>query len=139
MRTLLMAAIMLAGLTAATAAEEAGKTILEKWYPALFSADADTLSDLLAGDAQIRLVDLGITQTKAEFLESLDEWEDSVEGAEFDWKLDPDANLSDTEATALVCYRFPDNELMTREVFAFANGLIESSIQTTAGESCEDF
>ncbi|MAY62703.1 MAG: hypothetical protein CML29_10865 [Rhizobiales bacterium] len=113
--------------------------VLEKWYPALFAADAETLGSLLSNDAEIRLEDLGITQTKAEFLESLGAWKDSIEGAAFAWKLAAGAPASATEATALVCYRFPSNELLTREVFTFAAGKITESVQTTEGESCAGF
>lgn len=113
--------------------------VLDQWYPALFAADGDTLATLLTDDAEIRLEDLGMTQTKTEFLDSLGEWKDSVEGATFDWKLAPDAPVSDTEATALVCYRFPSNELLTREVFTFVGGGISRSVQTTQGETCGDF
>lgn len=113
--------------------------VLDQWYPALFAADAEALESLLTDDAEIRLEDLGVTQTKTEFLDSLGEWKDSIEGTTFDWKLAPDAPVSATEATALVCYRFPSNELLTREVFTFVGDAISQSIQTTQGESCDGF
>ena len=138
MRRLLLSFIVAASLAAPVLAAPASP-VLEKWYPALFDADADALAALLADNAEIHLDDLGIVQTKAEFLESLGEWQDSTDGARFDWKLDPDAALSESEATALVCYRFPSNELMTRESFTFAEGRITGSVQTTAGESCDGF
>lgn len=140
MRSLLLSLIVVTGLaTVAARAEAPQSPVLEKWYPALFAADADALAALLTDAAEIRLDDLGIVQTKAEFLESLDEWKESTEGADFDWKLAPDAPVNAMEATALVCYRFPSNELMTREVFTFENGRISGSVQTTESESCAGF
>lgn len=134
-------ALLLSAMVVSTAPcrAETKTPVLDKWYPALFSADAPALASLLTEDAEIRLEDIGITQTKSEFLDSLGEWKDSIEGASFDWKLDPAAPATDTEATALVCYRFPSNELYTREVFTFAENKIVKSVQTTEGESCEGF
>lgn len=113
--------------------------VLDAWYPVLFEADGERLEELLADNAEIRLEDLGITQTKDEFLESLEEWADSVEGATFKWKLDPQAPLDAQKATALVCYSFPQNQLLVREAFTFAGGKVVASLQTTEGESCDGF
>ena len=134
-------ALLLSAMVVSTAPcrAETKTPVLDKWYPALFSADAPALASLLTEDAEIRLEDIGITQTKSEFLDSLGEWKDSIEGAAFAWKLAAGAPASATEATALVCYRFPSNELLTREVFTFAAGKITESVQTTEGESCAGF
>jgi len=113
--------------------------VLDKWYPALFEADEEKLKDLLADNAEIKLEDLGFTQTKKEFLDSLEEWADSVEGASFKWKLDPDAPVDESQATALVCYSFPGNQLLVREGFTFADSKIVTSLQTIEGESCSGF
>ncbi|TDH37779.1 nuclear transport factor 2 family protein [Pseudohoeflea suaedae] len=126
-------------LSAAPCRADSGAPVLDRWYPALFAADAEKLASLLTDDAEIRMDDLGITQTKQEFLGSLGEWKDSIEGASFDWRLDTGVPATDSGATALVCYRFPANELYTREVFTFAGGRITGSVQTMEGESCADF
>ncbi|MGC4034130.1 MAG: hypothetical protein QM754_20815 [Tepidisphaeraceae bacterium] len=44
-------------------------------------ADRTELSDLLADDARIRLDDIGIEQSKQEFIASMDEWQGAVSGA----------------------------------------------------------
>ena len=95
-------ALLLSAMVVSTAPcrAETKTPVLDKWYPALFSADAPALASLLTEDAEIRLEDIGITQTKSEFLDSLGEWKDSIEGASFDWKLDSAAPATDTEATA---------------------------------------
>ena len=43
---------------------------------------------MLAEDARIRLDDLGIEQTKAEFIASLDEWQGAVAGAQIRHKVE---------------------------------------------------
>ncbi|SOE16927.1 hypothetical protein SAMN05877838_1813 [Hoeflea halophila] len=114
-------------------------TLLDRWYTALFDVNRLAIADLLAEDVVINLEDLGVTQTKAEFIESLDEWEDVVKNANLAWQLDDGAEAGPNEASVLVCYQFPDNELMIREVFRFRDSKIVSSVQTTVGDSCESF
>jgi hypothetical protein len=43
------------------------------------------------------------------------------------------------QVTALVCYQFPDNDLMMREVFSLGNGRITGSVQSAVGDTCEEF
>lgn len=117
----------------------AQNTLLDRWYTALFDVNRLAIADLLAEDVVINLEDLGVTQTKAEFIESLDEWEDVVKDANLAWQLDDSAEAGPNEASVLVCYQFPDNELMIREVFGFRDSKIVSSVQTTVGDSCENF
>ncbi|MBW3099175.1 nuclear transport factor 2 family protein [Pseudohoeflea coraliihabitans] len=125
---------------AGSAEKPSPRDVLERWYPALFSADRQELEPLLADTAEIRLEDLGITQTKTEFLDSLAEWKESVADATLDWKLDDTATHdSATDVTALVCYRFPSNELMTREAFEIEDDRITSSLQTSISDSCDGF
>jgi len=117
----------------------AQNTLLDRWYTALFDVNRLAIADLLAEDVVINLEDLGVTQTKAEFIESLDEWEDVVKNANLAWQLEEGAEVNENEASVLVCYQFPDNELMIREVFGFRETKIISSVQTTVGDSCENF
>lgn len=114
-------------------------SLLERWYTAMFDVNRVAIDDLLADDAVITLEDLGISQTKAEFLAALDEWEDIVKTANFAWQVEEDATADETRATVLVCYQFPENELLIREAFTFRDGKILSSVQTTASDSCADF
>jgi hypothetical protein len=117
----------------------AQNSLLDRWYTALFDVNRLAIADLLADDAVITLEDLGVTQTKAEFIEALDEWEDAIKNANLAWQLEEDAEASATTASVLVCYQFPENEMMIREVFGFRGTKIVSSVQTTVGESCENF
>ncbi|WP_420407755.1 nuclear transport factor 2 family protein [Hoeflea sp.] len=131
----LASTMLLAGLSPVLA--ENG--ILERWYTALFDVDRDVLSELLADEAVIQLEDLGVTQTKAEYIASLDEWEEVAQTTNFAWQIDAEAPQDADRATALVCYQFPDNDLMMREVFTFANGRITGSVQSAVGDTCEEF
>lgn len=116
-----------------------GTPVLDAWYAALFEVDRTAFSQLLADEAIIRLEDFGIEQTKDEFISALDEWEEAIKDADFAWQTDPDAAGNAEEATALVCYRFPTNTLMTREFFRFREGKVVESVQKSIGDSCEDF
>lgn len=113
--------------------------VLEKWYAALFDIDRASFETLLADGAVVKLEDFGVEQTKTEFIDALDEWEDASKDADFAWQIDPEAPNTGDEATALVCYRFPTNTLMTREAFRFQDGKVFESVQKSIGDSCDDF
>ena len=117
----------------------AQSSLLDRWYTALFDVNRVAIADLLAEDAVINLEDLGVTQTKAEFIEALDEWEEVAKNANLAWQLEEGTEADVTTASVLVCYQFPDNEMMIREVFGFRDTKIISSVQTTVGDSCENF
>lgn len=117
--------------------------LLDRWYAALMRADRATLASMLTDDAQITLEDVDITQTKQEFIASMDEWEESVKDATERHKLDSEVEDS---VTMLVCYAFvptaevPKNEILMRETFALGtDGLISESTQATLAEDCEGF
>ncbi len=117
----------------------AQNSLLDRWYTALFDVNRAAIADLLADDAVINLEDLGVTQTKAEFIESLDEWEEAVKTANLAWQQEEGTETDANRASVLVCYQFPDNETMIREVLGFRDRKIVSSVQTTVGDSCENF
>lgn len=110
--------------------------VVDKWYAALLLADRPTLDGLLADDARIRLDDIDLVQTKAEFLASMDEWKAAVAGATIRHRIDAsEAGV----ATVTVCYDFPGNELLTRETFAIDGERITASSQATVAESCAGY
>jgi hypothetical protein len=131
--------MVICGPLAAMTPARADDALLDRWYAALFDADREAISELLSDNATIRLQDLGVTQTKTEFIAALDEWEEIVQTANFAWQIDAEAAQDPNQATALVCYQFPDNELMIREVFSFDGGRITGSVQSTVSDSCEEF
>jgi hypothetical protein len=115
---------------------EAEKVLVERWYGALEKIDRAAFGDLLSDKAKITLGDLDIIQTKAEFIVSLDEWQDAMRGATIRHAIDSDA---DGLITVSVCYKFPDNEALGREVFAFEGSKIVGSEQETIADTCESF
>ena len=53
---------------------------LNSWYTMLQSGSDARIAGLLADDAVIILEDIGVEQSKAEFVDSLDEWKDAITG-----------------------------------------------------------
>lgn len=118
-------------------AQDDQQGVLKSWYQALLPVDRDTISSLLTDDAMVELKDYDIVQSKSEFIDSLDSWEEAIEGGSFRFKM-KDGN-SDKFTTAVVCYTFSSNELMTEETFKFSDGKIMNSVQVTIAEDCIDF
>ncbi|MDF1608256.1 nuclear transport factor 2 family protein [Hoeflea sp. YIM 152468] len=131
--------MLVVGVLIAASPATAQSSLLDRWYTALFDVNRVAIADLLADDAVITLEDLDVTQTKTEFIESLDEWEEVAKDANLAWQLEEGTGADATKSSVLVCYQFPDNEMMIREVFTFADGKIARSVQTTVSDSCENF
>lgn len=115
------------------AAEEA---LVERWYHALLSVDRDALSSLLSEDAVVSLEDLGVKQSKSEFIASMDEWETAVQGATIRHRI---VDNEGAVTTVLACYDFPANDLLTRETFTVSGSLIVENSQETVADNCDGF
>jgi len=140
-RGIRLAGIIFAGLIAATALPSTAYAsletdILDRWYTLLGTANADGLGRLLAPRARIKLDDLGLTQTKQEFLDSMEEWRDAIAGGSVRFRVQSTAAGS---ATALVCYHFKSNDMLTKENFRIVGGLITQSDQTKVADDCGTF
>lgn len=109
--------------------------IVSAWYEALLAVDRDQLSELLADDARIHLEDLGVEQSKAEFIAALDEWETAAQDAEIRHNVEGEENGMIAVAA---CYDFPDNELLVRELFRIDADKVVESIQSNLSEDCGD-
>lgn len=118
-------------------AQDDQSLVLKSWYQALFPVDRDTISNHLTDNAVVDLKDYDVVQSKSEFIESLDSWEDAIEGGSIKYKMKGLA--SGGAMRTHVCYIFSSNELMTEEIFTFSNGKIMNSIQVTIAEDCSDF
>ncbi|MDQ6432597.1 nuclear transport factor 2 family protein [Mesorhizobium sp. LHD-90] len=114
----------------------AQEPVVEQWYAALATADRGKFESLLADDAKIRLIDLGVEQTKAEFVDSLDEWEAAMAGATIRHRIEKTAGAV---TTVIACYHFPANDVLLRETFLVEAGLIRENIQVEIAESCEAY
>ncbi|MCG7504265.1 nuclear transport factor 2 family protein [Mesorhizobium retamae] len=128
-------AVIIFALTLDSARAE-DHAVIGRWYSALLVADRGSLSDMLADDARIRLQDVDTEQNKQQFLASMDEWKGAVAGANIRHRIE---SADNGLVTVVVCYDFPGNDLMTREVFALTDERITASSQATIAENCDGF
>ncbi len=108
---------------------------VERWFVALGGVDRREFKNLIADNALINLKDLGVTQTKNEFIASLDEWAAATKEASVVYRYQA---ISDDNAVVQVCYRFKYNEMLSVEKFTFSNEKITSSVQEKMGNNCGD-
>lgn len=127
------AAALLVAIIAARADDGA---IISRWYSALLVADRTELADLLADDVRIKLDDLGVVQSKQEFITSLDEWKGVVAGAAIRHRIEKSEG---GVTTVIACYDFPDNDVLMQETFAVADNRITASSQAAIAENCEGY
>lgn len=123
-------------LTAIVVARADDSALISRWYSALLVADRTELADLLADDVRIKLDDLGIMQSKQEFIASLDEWKGAVAGAEIRHRI---ARSEGGVTTVIACYDFPGNDILMQETFAVADDHITASSQAAIAENCDGF
>jgi hypothetical protein len=129
-RVAFVAAALLSSLVCARADDGA---LIDRWYSALLVADRTELTDLLADDVRIKLDDLGVVQSKQEFIASIDEWQGAVAGAAIRHRIEKrEAGVT----SVIACYDFPNNDMLMHETFAIANDRIAASTQKALAESC---
>lgn len=133
LRLIACALVALLCLAAPSRAED---PVVDRWYAALLAVDRAALTELLADDAIIKLDDLGIEQSKAEFIASMDEWQQAATGAQIRYRVE---SVDGVVTTVLACYDFPDNDIMMRETFVIAGGRITENDQVTVDESCSGY
>lgn len=131
-----LAAFVICALSSASLAGGSAEATVEKWYAALQAADRAVFEAIIADDAVITLNDLGTEQNKREFIASLDEWEDAVQGASIRHRIE---TATADSASVLVCYTFPGNEVLERETFRVTDGKVRESAQTVIGDSCAEY
>ncbi|RRH94650.1 nuclear transport factor 2 family protein [Mesorhizobium tamadayense] len=130
---LLATALLLTSIVCASADDSA---VIDRWYSALLAADRTELSALLADDARMTLEDLGVVQSKQEFIDSIDQWQDAVAGAAIRHRIE---KSEDGKTTVLACYDFPENDTLMRETFTVAGGRITASTQTAIAQDCSAY
>ena len=131
--TALTAAALLIAIIAARADDRA---LISRWYSALLVADRTELSDLLSDDVRIKLDDLGIVQSKQEFIASIDEWKGAVAGAAIRHRIEKSEG---GVTTVVACYDFPNNDMLMQETFAVTDNRITASSQAAIAENCDGF
>lgn len=138
--TILAALFVLMQIFAATA-QETAKTPemsaeVQAWFVALTKVNHPRFKKIIAEDAKIELRDLGIVQTRQEFLDSLGEWDDATKDAILLTQMISSKNGQDVLE---VCYRFKNNEQLNRETYKYADGKITSVVQELVGTKCTGF
>ena len=130
MKRILAALLLAATMLSPAFADD--KAVVDAWYAAGLKADRGQLAQLLADDAVVKLEDLGLEQSRGDFIGSMDEWATAVEGAQIRHKLEKD---EDGVATVIACYDFPDNDILMRETFRIAGDKITESTQVTVADN----
>lgn len=131
-----LAAVPLLAATLLAATAKADEATVARWYLALQTVDRGALSDLLADSATVRLDDLGIIRDKAAFLASLDQWQQTVMGAEIRHKVE---GVEGAVTTVIACYDFAENDILMRENFVILDGKITENTQATIADNCSGF
>jgi len=126
--------VVIATPTSATA-EPLVKPV-SQWYEALKDNDAEMISMIVNEEAMIELRDLDITQSRTEFIDALDQWQELNGEAEI---LTRQASANADEVVAEVCYRFTSSEAYYRETFSLAGNRISGSVQEKLSDTCENF
>jgi hypothetical protein len=137
-KTMIASALLVSPLILSTEslAADVHSGLMERWYSALAAAEREEVAALLASDATMDLQDIGVVQTAAEFVASMDEWGDAIKGGSIRHRIDSDT----ADAVAVtVCYTFTGSAMMTNESFVFSGRQIASSLQKTVATSCYGF
>jgi len=132
-RVFVTAALLMSTIVRASADDG---VVIDRWYSALLVADRTELSELLSDDVRMKLDDLGVVQTKQDFIASIDEWQGAVAGATIRHRIEKSEN---GETTVLACYDFPSNDMLMRETFTVAGGRITASTQTAVAQDCSAY
>jgi len=108
---------------------------VERWFAALGSVNKREFDELIAENAKIVLKDLGVEQTKQEFISALAEWQRLTRGANIIYRY---VSIDGNSVAVNVCYRFKSNEQLNLEVFTFGDEQITGSVQDFVGNKCGD-
>ena len=134
LRLTLLAVGLLASLAPCRA--DAPDETITRWYAMLMAANEDGLAKLLSDDAKIKLTGIDITQSKAQFLGTMNEWRIAIAGGGIRHKLE---KKEGDATTVRACYDFVDNDILMRETFRIVGGLIVENTQTEIGDNCDAY
>jgi hypothetical protein len=133
-RILLAVAAVFSTMTPSFAAEN--DDTITRWYSMLVAANEDGLASLLSDKAVIKLEDIGITQSKPEFLGTMGEWRIAIAGGGIRHKVE---KTSGDVTTVLACYDFAENDILIRETFKIDDGLISENTQARVADDCNAY
>lgn len=127
-----IAIIMLIALVSSANAND--RSLVDQWYNALKASDRSAFEKILSEGAEIILKQLDVSQTKTEFIEALDNWENVAAGLELTYEAQ---NIDATGASAEVCYRFPASAFTNLEIFTFEGNRITQQEQQRLQDGCK--
>lgn len=130
-KLMLTTAIM---MFASHVAQAADTELVNKWYGALKTSNRAVFQELIANDAVLEINPLEITQTKGEYIEALDNWEDVAEDLTLIMK--GVNSRSETTAVAMVCYKFSQNSFLNEERFEFLDNKVIKYSQIRRQDEC---
>lgn len=106
---------------------------ISDWFAALKTADRDVFGSLLTEDAKVIIKSLQTVQTKQEYIEALDTWEEVVGDLRLSYSTD---RVDAERIVAIVCYNFAANSFTNRETFSFDDGKVFSVLQEKIQDGC---
>jgi hypothetical protein len=132
-RTVLSCFLLVCGTAMASPAFAGDSNVVDRWYQALRSNDRAAFGELMTEDARIFLNQLGVVQSRDDFIESLDTWEEVSADVQIYVSLD---RVDEERLIARVCYQFPENSYTNSEIFSFDDGKIFQQVQERIQEGC---
>lgn len=130
------------GASAALSQDRVDRSVaVNSWFASLApgiaeQAAAQTAGAMLADEATIALMDLGITMNRDEYIDSLAQWSDLIEGGSIAHRIE---GASAELASAVVCYRFSGNDQLNRESFRFDGDKIIAVVAVKLADDCAAF
>lgn len=108
--------------------------LVSKWYSALKTSNEAMFKELIADDATLELNPLEVTQTKAEYIAALNNWEATAKDLTLIMK--GVKSTGETTVRAMVCYKFPESSSLNEERFVILDGKITNFSQNTRSDEC---
>lgn len=108
--------------------------LVSKWYSALKTSNEAMFKELIADDATLELNPLEVTQTKAEYIAALNNWEATSKDLTLIMK--GVKSTGETTVRAMVCYKFPETSSLNEERFVILDGKITNFSQNTRSDEC---
>lgn len=131
MKRLITLFIVLSALTLPANAQQ--QETIAIWYAGLKSADKSAFEMLMTEDAKIILKELQVVQTKTEYIESLDNWEEVIDDLRLTYSTD---RVDAERIVSIVCYQFKSNSFTNRETFSFDEGKVFQLLQEKIKDEC---
>jgi len=108
--------------------------LVSKWYSALKTSNEAMFKELIADDATLEINPLEVTQTKAEYIAALNNWE--AKAKDLTLIMKGVKSTGETTVRAMVCYKFPETSSLNEERFVFLDGKITNFSQNTRSDEC---